>query len=512
MQKTSQKPRTTAGHNNGDGTLEASQAAIQPSANTTQADGTAEQRGGFHRVLDAKLILSIVATGVMSFSGVVVETAMNVTFPTLMTEFNVTTSTVQWMTTAYLLVLAAIIPVSSFLNRRFTTKRIFQVAMCFYIAGITCGASAVSFPMLLCGRILEGVGTGMALPLMYNVIQEQAPFEYMGTMMGIGSLVTALAPAVGPSLGGWISESFGWRWIFLCLLPVLVVAFILGSLSLRQSHPTEKAHLDVPGWLVLIGSFFSLVLATSEMSNLGATSPLLWCLFVLFVVLLALFTRHESRTGQPLIHLDVFRRRGFTLSLASLMLLQFIILGLSFLIPNYSQLVMGTGATEAGSILLPGCVLGAALAPISGRILDRFGAKPPILTGCTCALVATVLFFAFSANLHTGAAIGIYLVMTLGQGLMVGTTMTNGLSQLKPELKADGNAVINTLQQLSGAIGTSVVTAVVNAAQEGVGQDALTQATLVGTREAYLLLVIVAVLSLAAQVVNFAGQRKAAAA
>lgn len=126
----------------------------------------------FERVLDARLVMSIVATGIMSFSGVCVETAMNVTFPTLMREFSVDTATVQWMTTAYLLVLAAVVPVSGYLNRRFRTRHIFCFAMAFYIAGIVCGMTAQVFGALLLGRVLEGIGTGVALPLMFNIITE----------------------------------------------------------------------------------------------------------------------------------------------------------------------------------------------------------------------------------------------------------------------------------------------------------------------------------------------------
>ena len=182
-------------------------------------------------------VMSIVATGIMSFSGVCVETAMNVTFPTLMREFSVDTATVQWMTTAYLLVLAAVVPVPGYLNRRFRTRHIFCFAMAFYIAGIVCGMTAQVFGVLL-GRVLEGIGTGVALPLMFNIITEQAPLENLGFMMGVGSLVTAVAPAVGPSVGGWLAETFGWRAIFAALLPLLVVAFALGVGSIRQSHET----------------------------------------------------------------------------------------------------------------------------------------------------------------------------------------------------------------------------------------------------------------------------------
>jgi DHA2 family lincomycin resistance protein-like MFS transporter len=443
---------------------------------------------GFERVLDVRLVLSIIAAGIMSFSGVCVETAMNVTFPALMAEFQIGTSTVQWMTTAYLLVLAAIVPTSSYLNRRFPTKRIFVVAMCFYIAGIVCGYSAISFPMLLCGRILEGIGAGIALPLMFNIITEQAPLEHMGVMMGIGTLVTALAPAVGPSVGGWLAENYGWRAIFAVLLPVLAISFVLGIFSIRQSHEVSHESFDVAGWAPLALGFAALVFAVDFGGTLGWTSPMTLVLFLAFAALLAFFVQHERHAERPLIHLSIFSSKPFGFSVISLMCLQFAVLGLSFLLPNYAQLVMGTGETEAGSILLLGCAVGACIAPFSGQLLDRLGPRKPILTGASCAYAATVLFALLSEHLETLPAQLIYVLYAFGQSTMVGNTMTVALSFLPAETKADGNAVINTLQQLSGAVGTSVVTALVNAAQAGASDMAL--ATMAGTRSAYILLAV----------------------
>lgn len=450
---------------------------------------------GFERRLDAKFILSIIAAGIMSFSGVCVETAMNVTFPTLMQEFGIGTSTVQWMTTSYLLVLAAVVPTSSFLNRRFRTKHVFIAAMCFYVAGILCGFMAVSFPMLLCGRILEGIGTGIALPLMFNIITEQSPLKNMGAMMGIGTLVTAMAPAVGPSVGGWLAESFGWRAIFAALLPILVLAFVMGAISIRQSHEVSHEKFDFLGWLPLAAGFAALVFAVDLGLAQGVTSPVLWGCLAAFVVLMALFVRREHTAEQPLIHLSVFRKSRFTMSVVALVCLQFVVLGLSFLIPNYAQLVMGAGETEAGSILLPGCLVGAVMAPLSGQILDKLGARRPIVTGACCALLGTALFAAFSAHLVTGVAIAFYICFAFGQSLMVGNSLTTALTFLPVETKADGNAVVNTLQQLAGAIGTSVSSAIVNAAQ--VGATDMASATMVGTREAYLLLACIMVVPLA---------------
>lgn len=150
--------------------------------------------------IDTKLVLSIIAAGIMSFSGVVVETAMNVTFPTLMEEFGIGTSTVQWITTGYLLVLACIIPASSYLKKRFTTKTLFVTAIILFIIGTVMAMTAPVFSVLLAGRIIQGVGTGIALPLMFNIVLEQVPEKRLGLMMGIASLITAMAPAVGPSV------------------------------------------------------------------------------------------------------------------------------------------------------------------------------------------------------------------------------------------------------------------------------------------------------------------------
>ena len=451
--------------------------------------------GTFERRLDAKLVLSIVATGIMSFSGVCVETAMNVTFPTLMREFSIDTATVQWMTTAYLLVLAAVVPISGFLNRRFKTMHVFCFAMVFYIAGIVCGMTAQVFPMLLLGRVLEGIGTGVALPLMFNIITEQAPQKNLGFMMGIGSLVTALAPAVGPSAGGWLSETFGWRAIFAALLPILLIAFALGIFSIRQSHDITAESFDFPGWISLALAFAALVFAVDEGANVGWTSPFIVALFAAFIVLLALFIVRERRAGQPLIHLGIFKYRGYVCGLGVIAFLQFTILGLSFLLPNHAQLALGAGQTEAGSVLLWGCILGAAMAPISGQILDRAGARLPILGGAALALAATVIFALIAPTMTTFHSILVYAVFAAGQSLMYGNNMTCALRFLPAEIKADGNAMFTTLQQLSGAIGTSVCAAVVNAAQVGATGDALAGATAAGTQHACMLLVVTVAIS-----------------
>ena len=245
----------------------------------------------FERKIDRKLILSIIAAGIMSFSGVVVETAMNVTFPTLMKEFQVGTSTVQWITTGYLLILSVIIPASSWLKRRFRTKTLFLTANILFITGTILCASAPTFALLLMGRLIQGVGTGVALPLMFNIVLEQAPYDKMGVMMGIASLITAVAPAVGPSLGGMIVNLLGWRMIFVVLLPLLLLSLLFGLTSIRQVSSTQKLTFGVKDYLLLVIGFAAMIFGINLASSCGWISLPVLLLLAVSAAALVLFYR-----------------------------------------------------------------------------------------------------------------------------------------------------------------------------------------------------------------------------
>jgi len=447
----------------------------------------------FPRRMDRKLFLSVLAAGLLAFTGVVIETAMNVTFPTLMNEFQVTMSTVQWITTGYLLLLAIVIPDSPFIKKRFSSKAIFLTGNILFSFGTLLGFWAPSFWVLLLGRLLQGAGTGLALPLMFNIVMEQAPLDKIGLMMGTATLTIAMAPAIGPSVGGWIVASFGWRMIFAALLPILLLSLLCGAFSIRQSSPLQAAPFPGRAYLFLAAAFTCFILAASFAGQRGWTDSLVLALFAGSTLLLTAFCRFSLTAFHPLIHLQVFRRRSFSFCVAGLLFLQFICLGLGFLIPNFAQIVLKEDPFTAGCILLPGCLLGALLAPISGKLLDRFGARKPLLTGCLFVSLSLLAYNLTLTNAAVPLMAGIYALFTLGQGFTSGNSMVAGLSSLPPALKADGNAVFNTLQQLAGAIGTSIVATVVSMPQAQFPQD-LAAATSLGSRYAFLLLMILALL------------------
>lgn len=459
------------------------------------------------RVLDAKLVVAIVACGIMSFSGVVVETAMNVAFPTLMSEFSVDTATVQWVTTAYLLVLTCIMPVSSLLKRRFRTKSLFVAAIALFIAGTVSCAAAPAFPALVAGRVVQGVGTGIALPLMFNIILEQAPYDRIGMMMGFGTLITALAPAVGPSLGGFIIGLWGWRMVFVVLLPFLAASAVGGIWSIRQASQLERVKFSVAQFASLAGSFACLIFAMNAMSGYGPASVQFLGLLAAFALLLAAYCALSIRSESPLVRIDVFRSRRFTLCVAYLFLLQAIVLALGYLLPYYGQEYLGLSEFMGGCLLLPGCLIGAAMAPMGGRILDRLGGARPLLAGAAIQLAAMVLFWLFGYGDSATTLWTLYLLVPIAQGLSASNSITFGIRQLPEDRTTDGNAVFNTLQQLGGAVGTAVTTSIVNMAQTAAGSN-LAAGTSAGAHEAAIAMLAASAVAFICMAAVFAKRRE----
>ncbi|APX71469.1 DHA2 family efflux MFS transporter permease subunit [Companilactobacillus allii] len=443
-----------------------------------------------NRQLNSKLIISIIATGLLSFCGVVVETATNITFPVLMKEFSVSTSTVQWMTTGYLLVASIMMPLSAFLKNSFTSKKLFSTASILFILGLLLDVTAPTFIQLVTGRIIQGIGAGIALPLMFNIILEQAPINKIGFLMGLGTLVTAVAPAIGPTFGGLVVDTFNWRSIFLFLLPIVILALILGLVSIQQVTKPKRTKLDFIGLIYIALTFVGIIVGFSNLSTI-VTSPMNFFIpFVIGVISLFLFLRHSVKSDNPLLNLNVFSNKSFSLHLGAYFLIQLIALGISFILPNYIQLVNNKSALIAGLIVLPGAAIGAILAPLSGTIYDKLGARKPIMTGIILEIISLLLFFILGKTLTITTILVIYIILMLGMGSVMGNTMTNALQQLNETQIADGNGMFNTVQQFAGAVGTSIVSTIIAFSQNSNSSLTYSAKTAIGAQHAFLLLLI----------------------
>ncbi|CAI2667617.1 putative transport protein HsrA [Apilactobacillus kunkeei] len=454
--------------------------------------------------ISLKTLLSVIAAGIMSFSGVVIETSMNITFPTLMRDFNVGTSTVQWMTTIYLLIVSIVVPLSAILNRNFKTKQLFIVSNLLFIIGVVCDLTAPSFTFLLIGRVIQGFGTGIALPLMFNIILDQVPAEKIGVMMGVGNLITAIAPAVGPTFGGIVVSSIGWRYIFAILLPILVISLILGVLNIEQKREIKKTSLDFVGLILIVITFTGLVYGFSNMGAGNILSAVVILPIIIGVIAFITLYMHCIRSKNAILDLSVLKNHKFAGHIVGFFILQFITLGLSFILPNYVQIVNHSSAFIAGLLVLPGAAIGAILAPLSGNLYDRFGAYKPLALGMLFGLIGLVLFAIFGTHLSNTMILIFYVIYMLCIGLSFGNIMTSGLSQLNGEQRTDGNAVFNTIQQISGAIATSIVSAIITISQLSNSNEAT--GTAVGSLHALILLLVLIVI--ASLILNAVVKRK----
>ncbi|WEV39192.1 DHA2 family efflux MFS transporter permease subunit [Lactobacillus sp. ESL0680] len=422
------------------------------------------------RKLDAKLILSILAAGLMSFSGVLIETAGNITFPVLMKEFNVNMATVQWMTTGYLLIAAIIMPLSAYLKKNFSSKKLFVTAAILFIVGLLIDSfttRSMGFVFLVIGRIVQGAGAGIALPLMFNIILERTPLDKVGLLMGIGTMITAVAPALGPTFGGLVVNTLSWRYIFILIIPVMVISFIMGVTCITEDpYPLSHTKLDWTGFIEIALTFVGLILAFSNLSGI-LIRPLEFVVpLVIGLVALALFIKHSLNVKEPLLNIRLLKNSKFTAGIIAYFIFQVNTVGLSFILPNYLQIVNGATAMVAGLLLLPGGAIGAIASPVSGRMLDNYGPRKPIMTGACFELVGIIMFCLFAQH-FTGVNVLIsYLIIMTGTGLIMGDTMTSSLNLLTKEENADGNGLFNMVQQFSGAVGTSIVSAIMQFVQQ----------------------------------------------
>lgn len=431
--------------------------------------------------IPVRLIGAIVAVGSLAFIGILTETVMTVLFPALMREFHVDTATVQWITTIYLLSVAATMPISSFLKRRFTLKTIFLAAVILAIIGSLIMIFAQAFPLLIVARIIQGIGSGVATPLMINIILEQSPRTKIGRLMGVGSLVITVAPAIGPTVGGAVTTVLPWRAIFVIAIPLVLLAAVIGLKCIEQKTPTEAAYLDPVQLGSIILALVGLVLALNQggvavsaavaggsVAHSGAIAIIS---LIVGVGMLIVFVLTSKRAFSPLLRLGILKDPTVLLHACAYLLLPLVAIGYGYVITNVSQLSLGTTAFVAGSLVLPGALIGAACAPLGGWFYDKFGAVKPILIPIGIAIVGPVLMLIFSMRLTPVLLAGFYFIFGLFYAVGNANVMTSGLSEVSPEFKPDGNAIFNTCLQFGGAAGTALFSTILSVAQAGAGEE-----------------------------------------
>lgn len=440
----------------------------------------------------SKLLSAIISIGLLSFLGIVVETALNITFPQLTKYFSIPINQVQWLTTGYMLVSTSLIPLGSFFLKRFRVVTLFRVSCLSFLVGTLIASFSNSFNLVLLGRLCQGIADGIALPLMFAVILHQVPKKKVGTFMGIGSLVIAFAPAVGPIYGGIIQDTLNWHFLFIILIPMIIVTWLLGELSIEQSSPIHYVPFDVRGGICLTiflsTALMFIVNLTANSSSLKLNLILLGTVF--FSVLL--FLLNEKNKSHKLLELALFKNKRFLQLLSAFFLLQFSSLSMSYLIPNVLQILFDQSPGLVGFLVAPAAVIDAVLSVVAGIIYDKTTPSLPIISGCT---IIGLTFL--GANLFTpsiGGLVLIYMLFMVGLSFSYSNIMTYSLSKLPAGLVNDGNSIYMTVQAYSGAVGIAISSSVVSLLQKQ--QGSIISGTKLGLSINFLILFFVAVFTI----------------
>jgi MFS transporter, DHA2 family, lincomycin resistance protein len=401
-----------------------------------------------------------------AFLGLFGETALNMALSNIMEQFSVTAATAQWLTTGYLLVLAILVPVSALLMKWFTTRQLVIGGLIISLLGAILAATNFSFSILMLGRVVQAVGTGLLLPVMLSVMLLIFPIQKRGVVMGLMGLVITLAPALGPTLSGVIISTLSWPFIFWFSAIAYVLLILIAAAKIANVSEITKPKIDVLSILLSTIGFGGLIFALSTMAEVVLTSPKVLAPLAIGIIALILFGVRQNNMAQPMVNLRVFKYPMFTLGTLTMFLGILIILSTGILLPMYLKGALLFSAAMAGLLLLPGNAVNFILSPIVGALFDKVGARRFTIVGFILVLIGNIVFVATISNETPAWQIVVaFMILFFGLTMVMMPAQTNAMNQLPRELYGDGSAAMNTLNQVAGAAGTAIAITVFTSGQ-----------------------------------------------
>ncbi|WP_051382254.1 MULTISPECIES: DHA2 family efflux MFS transporter permease subunit [Sediminibacillus] len=421
-----------------------------------------------------------------AFFAIFNQTTMTVALPTLMEEFNIEAATGQWLTTGYMLVNGVLIPVTGFLMLRFSTRQLFQTAMIIFLTGTLVSAMAMNFPVLLTGRLIQAASTGIMMPLLMNVVLSLFPPERRGAAMGTVGLAIIFAPAIGPTLTGYILDAFPWQVLFYGMVPFVVIIIICGFIFLKNVSETKKGKIDLVSLILSTIGFGALLYGFSEAGNEGWSNIEVIISITVGALTIGLFTWRQLISEKPFLDLKAFRYNMFSLTTIINCVITVVMYADMILLPLYLQNARGFTALEAGALMFPGALLMGLLSPAVGKLFDRYGVKWLAIIGIAIILATTYSFANLSDSTSYTFLILMYTGRRIGMALFLMPLQTAGLNQLPSRLNAHGTAISNTARQVAGAIGTSLIVTIMTSRTKTHLQDIAAQGAANGETQAHM--------------------------
>lgn len=439
---------------------------------------------------------------VAAFVAILNETTMGIAIPHLNADLGIPPELGQWLTSAFMLTMAIVIPTTGFLLQRFTTRQVFIAAMSSFTLGTLVCMLAPGFEVLLAGRVIQAGGTGIMMPLLMTTMMNVVPPQSRGRMMGRVGLVISLAPAIGPTLAGAVLNVTSWRVLFAIVLPIAIIALAMGAKWMTNLGETTDAPIDVLSVVLSAFGFGGVVYGLSQFGGEGESggATIGVVSLVIGAIALGLFVWRQiilQRVDDALLDLRVFRSRNYTIAVIVMAVLALSMFGTLVLLPQYLQNVAGLDALQSGLVLLPGSVLMGLLGPVMGRIYDARGTSVLLIPGTI--MVSAALFFYSTVGEHTAwwLLVVAQTIMSVGLAMSFTPLFSSSLGSLRRHLYSHGSAALNTIQQVGGAAGVALLTVVYSSVLHAGEQEGLETAA-AGAPGARLAFLIAAIISLGA--------------
>jgi DHA2 family lincomycin resistance protein-like MFS transporter len=400
------------------------------------------------------------------------ETYLNIALSNFAEIFHVPMATVQWLTTGFMLVMTIVLPTTAFLIQRFTTRQIFITTMLLIIAGTLIGAFSQYFWMLLVGRLIQAAGTCVLMSLLMNTILLITPQHKRGTAMGILGVVILFAPTIAPTFAGVILQFFHWRYLFFILLPFFITICLLGVFYLRNVTETVALPIDMLSVVLSAIAFGGILYGISIAGENGVTTPaLVWLGIGIFGLIV--FVWRQLIAEEPFLELRTFRYPMFTFGVILIIVNVMTMFGALLLIPIFLGGVLGLSTSIIGLAMLPGGIINGIASLAAGRIFDRVGPRYLVIPGILLMIAVFGSFSLFSGSTSIKAFIVAHCFLSIANSMVTTAVQTNGLNQLPREYYPHGTAIMATLQQLGGGLGTAVFISIFLVHQEAYVKNVL---------------------------------------
>lgn len=394
------------------------------------------------------------------FIAILNQTLLNVALPKINTEFNISASTGQWLMTGFMLVNGILIPITVYLFNKYSYRKLFLVALVLFTIGSLICAISMNFPIMMVGRVLQAIGAGVLMPLGSIVIITIYPPEKRGAAMGTMGIAMILAPAIGPTLSGYIVQNYHWNVMFYGMFIIGIIAILIGFVWFKLYQYTTNPKADIPGIIFSTIGFGALLYGFSEAGNKGWGSVEIETMFAIGIIFIILFVIRELRMKSPMLNLEVLKFPTFTLTTIINMVVMLSLYGGMILLPIYLQNLRGFSALDSGLLLLPGSLIMGLLGPFAGKLLDTIGLKPLAIFGIAVMTYATWELTKLNMDTPYMTIMGIYVLRSFGMAFIMMPMVTAAINALPGRLASHGNAFLNTMRQLAGSIGTAILVTV----------------------------------------------------